>query len=155
MIERALKVTVALIAGHLAQAILSCSITISSPDPSVTIRFRKGTILIHGPPYKPKAVTIQYFDKPGSSIVEREVKLGSQELAFEGGGWHFQADEVARCIRDGKKQSVIWGLDKSLVEMGIFDETRRQGGYVFVSCPAFKCLALEFAFEHLLLSLRV
>lgn len=75
-------------------------------------------------------MVVQYLDKPGSSTVEREVKFGPEKIGFEGGGWHFQADEVARCIRDGKIQSRIWGLDKSLVEMEIFDEVRKQGGYV-------------------------
>lgn len=69
---------------------------------------------------------------------------------YVGGGWHFQADEVARCVRDGKKESALWGHNKSLLEMEIFDEVRiyealsssqpvsslsvqvrRQGGYKF------------------------
>jgi len=43
---------------------------------------------------------------------------------------HFQADEVARCIRDGKLESEVWSHKKYLLEMNIFDEVRRQCGYV-------------------------
>lgn len=50
---------------------------------------------------------------------------------YVGGGWHFQADEVARCIRDGKKESEIWSHQKMVLVMEVFDEVRRQGGYVF------------------------
>lgn len=41
-----------------------------------------------------------------------------------GGGWHFEADEVARCIRDGKLESELWGHEKSLLIMDVFDEVR-------------------------------
>jgi hypothetical protein len=34
------------------------------------------------------------------------------------------ADEVARCVRDGKLQSDVWSLETSLVQMSVFDEVR-------------------------------
>ncbi|CUA73592.1 hypothetical protein RSOLAG22IIIB_10900 [Rhizoctonia solani] len=110
-----------------AQAILSCSITISTPNPALVIRCRKGNILVAPPIYKPKSFIVQYFDEPGSDVVKREEK---REFSFEGGGWHFQADEVARCVRDGKLQSEVWSLETSLVQMNVFDEVRKQCGYV-------------------------
>ncbi|KAL0953545.1 hypothetical protein HGRIS_004767 [Hohenbuehelia grisea] len=109
-----------------AQAILSCSITLNAPDPGVTIRFEKGTIKIEPPIYCPKTFTVQYHDKAGKTV--REDK---RTINFVGSGWHFEADEVARCVRDGKKESALWGHDKSLLEIGIFDEVRKQGGYTF------------------------
>jgi len=60
---------------------------------------------------------MQYFDKSGA--VEREEK---RVFEYVGKGLHFQADEVARCVRDGKKESELWGHNKSLLEMEIFDE---------------------------------
>jgi len=111
-----------------AQAILSCGITITYPNPSVTIRFRNGNILLHGPPFKPTSLTIQHFDKAGSAKIVREEK---KEFSFEGGGWQFQADEVAKCVRDGKLESELWSHDKSLLEMEIFDTVRNQCGYIF------------------------
>lgn len=110
------------------QAILSVGINASYPDPSVTIRFRNGNILLGGPPYKPHTLIVQYFDSPDSNKIAREEK---RTLSFEGGGWQFQADEVARCIQNGKLESAIWSHDKSLLEMDVFDAVRKQGGYEF------------------------
>ncbi|KAH9066677.1 NAD(P)-binding protein [Lactarius vividus] len=97
---------------------------------SATLRFRNGNILIPEPLYRPKSFTVQYFDRPSSGKVQHEETTHFEVL---GGGWHFQADEVARCVRDGKLESSVWGHDKTLLEMGIFDEVnahvRRQGGY--------------------------
>ena len=112
-----------------AQAILSCSMNLPAIAPvGVRIRYRKGNILVSAPIYCPKKFTVQYFDKPGGEHVVKEEK---QEFKYEGGGWHFQADEVARCVRDGKLESGLWTHDKSLLEMEVFDEVRRQGDYKF------------------------
>ncbi|KAI0072698.1 NAD(P)-binding protein [Panus rudis PR-1116 ss-1] len=109
-----------------AQAILSCSITLPPPSPGVTIRYRNGNILIQPPIYCPKTFIVQYFDKPGSGFVVKEEK---RSFKYIGGGWHYEADEVARCIRDGKVESDTWGHDKSLLLMDVFDEVRKQGDY--------------------------
>lgn len=100
-----------------AQASLSCSITLNSMEPGVTIRFERGSILISSPIYCPKEFTVQYLGKDGK--LEREEK---KTFEYAGGGWHFQADEVVRCVRDGRTESLLWGHDKSLLEMSIFDE---------------------------------
>ncbi|KAF9499390.1 NAD(P)-binding protein [Pleurotus eryngii] len=109
-----------------AQAILSCSISLNAPDPGVTIRFEKGTIKIAPPIYCPKQFTVQYFGGNGK-LVREETKV----FEYVGVGWHFEADEVARCIQAGKLESDLWGHEKSLLEMNIFDELRKQGGYEF------------------------
>ncbi|KAI0792138.1 NAD(P)-binding protein [Abortiporus biennis] len=111
-----------------AQAILTCSITLPPPNPGVIIRYRNGNILIQPPIYRPKSFTVQYFDKPGSGVVVREE---TRTFQYVGGGWHFEADEVARCVRDGKIESDTWGWEKSLLLMDTFDEVRRQGHYEF------------------------
>ncbi|TDL23797.1 NAD-P-binding protein [Rickenella mellea] len=111
-----------------AQAVLSCSINIAPQVPGVTIRYRKGVIYVQPPIYCPTTFSVQYYDKAGTGKVVREEK---REANYEGKGWHFQADEVARCVRVGKLESDLWGHDKSLLEMDIFDEVRRQGGYKF------------------------
>jgi len=111
-----------------AQAILSDSITLPATNPGVTIRYRQGNILVAPPIYSPRSFVVQYFDKPGSGTIIREEK---KEFEYVGKGWHFQADEVARCIRDGRLESELWGHDKSLLEMEVFDEIRKQGDYKF------------------------
>lgn len=131
-------------ASLVAQAVLSCSITLSAVNPGVVIRFERGTIKIGAPIYCPKGFTVEYHGSNGNLVREEK-----QVFEYVGGGWHFQADEVARCVRDGKKESSLWGHNKSLLEMGIFDEVcfqdrllhceprslvlkvRRQGGYQF------------------------
>ena len=110
-----------------AQAILSCSITLPNATHGATIRYRNGNILIAPPLYRPLSFTVQYFDKPGSGTVVRE---DTRTFSHPGGGWYYEADEVARCIRDGKLESETWGHDKSLLLMDVFDEVRKQGGYV-------------------------
>ena len=104
-----------------AQAILSCATTLPGSRPDGYIRFRNGNIVIRAPIYRPGAFTVEYFDKPGSgNVVNSETK----EFDYIGGGLHFQADEVARCIRDGKLESSEWGHEKSLLQMKVFDEVR-------------------------------
>ncbi|CCM00539.1 uncharacterized protein FIBRA_02573 [Fibroporia radiculosa] len=109
-----------------AQAICSCSMMLPTAPFGVNIRYRNGNILVSGPTPVPSAFTVQYFDKPGSGVVVREEK---RVFEYVGGGWHYEADEVARCVRDGKLESDLWGHDKSLFLMDTFDEIRRQGGY--------------------------
>ena len=104
-----------------AQAILSCSITVPSPTPAVTIRYRNGNILVQPPIFKPPSFTVQYFDKPGSARVVREE---TRTAVSYDGGWFYEADEVARCIRDGKLESETWGHDKSILLMEVFDQVR-------------------------------
>jgi hypothetical protein len=100
-----------------SQAILSTSILIpSNPGPTVIIRYQHGTITIATPIFAPKEFTVTY-SMPNGPEETQTVKV-----EWEGGGWHFQADEVARCVRDGKLQSTYWGWDKSIMEMEIFDE---------------------------------
>lgn len=109
-----------------AQAALSCSITLNPLNPGVTMRFERGTIIISAPIYCPKEFKVQYLGKSGK--IEKEER---RVFEYVGDGLHFEADEVARCVRDDRKESALWGHEKSLLEMSIFDEVRRQGGYVF------------------------
>lgn len=111
-----------------AQAVLSCNINAASYQTGVVIRYEGGTIAVRAPIYCPRSFTVQYFEegKPGSVVKEE-----TRQFEYAGNGWHFQADEVARCVRDGKVESELWGHDKSLLEMEIFDEVRRQGDYKF------------------------
>ncbi|KAJ7493404.1 hypothetical protein B0H11DRAFT_1803285 [Mycena galericulata] len=107
-----------------AQAILSCSINVAGSSPGVTIRCEKGTIRVAAPIYRPTSFKVEYFGTGGQAGREEE-----KTFTYIGHGMHFEADEVARCIRDGKSESALWGHGKSLLEMAVFDEVRKQGGY--------------------------
>ena len=107
-----------------AQAILTCGITVASPNPALVIRLRKANILVDAPIYRPHTVKVQYLDKEGGNVVVREEVKEFKEFedSRNGTGLYLEADEVARCVRDGKIESEIWGWDKMLLEMKIFDE---------------------------------
>ncbi|KAJ7355601.1 hypothetical protein DFH08DRAFT_503820 [Mycena albidolilacea] len=107
-----------------AQAVLSCSINAVATDPGVTIRCEKGIIRVAPPIYCSKSFKVEYLSD-GKVVREEEKKF-----EYVGHGMHFEADEVARCIKDGKSESTLWGHGKSLLEMTVFDEVRKQGGYV-------------------------
>lgn len=109
-----------------SQAVLSTSINVDSPSFGCTVRYERGSIIVRPPNYCPKKFTVEYLNDK-SEVVREETRV----VDYVGGGWHFQADEVARCVRDGKKESEAWTHDKMLLQMEIFDEVRRQGGYVF------------------------
>ncbi|CAK5267787.1 unnamed protein product [Mycena citricolor] len=111
--------------GSGAQAILSCSLNAETVTPGVTIRCEKGVIRIAPPIYLSKSFSVQYLGEGGKILREED-----KSFEYVGHGMHWEADEVARCIRDGKMESALWGFDKSLLEMQVFDEVRKQGGYV-------------------------
>ncbi|RPD64412.1 NAD(P)-binding protein [Lentinus tigrinus ALCF2SS1-7] len=108
-----------------AQAVLSCSMTAQTAPFGATIRYKNGIITVKPPIFQSPSFTVQYFDKHGD-VVREETKT----FKYVGGGWHYEADEVARCVRDGKLESELWGHEKSIVMMETFDKVRRQGKYV-------------------------
>ncbi len=100
-----------------AQAILSCSMTVPTASFGATIRYKNGTITVKPPIFCSPSFTVQYFDSQGD-VVREETKT----FKYTGGGWHYEADEVARCIRDGKLESDLWGHEKSIIVMETFDK---------------------------------
>jgi predicted dehydrogenase len=48
-----------------------------------------------------------------------------------GHGMFWEADECARCIRDGKMESEIGGLEETEVMMRVMDQVRNQGGVTY------------------------
>ena len=53
----------------------------------------------------------------------------------QGGGLRHQAEEVARCLRDGRVESEVMPLDETLSIMRTLDEVRRQIGLVYPPTP--------------------
>lgn len=111
-----------------AQAILSTNITLSSlPGPVVIIRYQHGIISIPAPIFAPKEFTVSYYSTNTINANIDEVKeVRNVKVDWVGGGWYFEADEVARCVKDGRLESKVWGWDKSLLEMEVFDEVSLQ-----------------------------
>ena len=56
-----------------------------------------------------------------------------KKFGFPGGGrgMFYEADEVARCLRDGKLESDTLDLEESIVIMDVMDEARKQNGLTY------------------------
>ncbi|KAL7410565.1 hypothetical protein BDY24DRAFT_399464 [Mrakia frigida] len=110
-----------------AQAILSCSITSETfGDSAVVIHGSKGTISIQHPCFRPESYTVKLFAETEAESTKEEETVVTK---IAGRGMYWMGDEVGRCLRDGKLESERMGLEVTLLQMEIFDEVRRQGGY--------------------------
>ncbi|KAJ5937154.1 hypothetical protein N7454_004809 [Penicillium verhagenii] len=112
-----------------SQGIAMTSMRVSNdPDekgtsgPPIRIQGDKGEIQVFGLPFQPT----RYRVIPKKGLGEtREVEFS---FPAQGRGMYWEADEVARCLRDGKLESDGMPLEESLVIMEVMDEVRRQGG---------------------------
>lgn len=84
---------------------------------------------------------IPVTDNSAASALKPE---GESIVNLKRGMW-WEADEAARCIRDGKLESEHMPLAESVVMMRVMDEARRQGGLVY---PA-HIESLEYPLERL------
>ena len=90
--------------------------------PPIRIQGDKGEIQVFGLPFQPT----RYRVIPKKGLGEmREVEFS---FPAQGRGMYWEADEVARCLRDGKLESEGMPWEESLVIMEVMDEVRRQGG---------------------------
>lgn len=92
--------------------------------------------MIDAPVPCPLRYTVQYFQEGKPGEIARE---DTRTFEYVGSGWHFQADEVARCVRDGKLESELWSHDKSILEMEVFDEVSLRD---WVPCAGFDLIRI-------------
>lgn len=97
-------------------AVLSTGVTINTPQEAYLLG-TNGRIKIHAPWWKPSAMTVSVGGK------EEEVSA-----PFDGNGYQFEAQEVARCVRAGKTESDLLPLDETLQVMRTMDALRAQWG---------------------------
>ena len=101
-------------AGQLA--ILSCAIRTGTPQ-EARIMGTEGSI--HIPNFwHATSATLYASGKDAKQI----------DIPFEGNGYNYEADEVMRCLREGKLESDIMPLDESLSVMETMDQIRAQWG---------------------------
>lgn len=116
-------------------AICTASITTQmSTARSVSIQLDRAEITIDFPTYRPEGYSILEYPAPRSWTEEQPppgepVHYDCPIPETDGRGMQYQADEVARCIRDGKTESERCDLTESRIVMQVFDEVRRQGKY--------------------------
>ncbi len=90
--------------------------------PPIRIQGTKGEIQVYGPAYRPTKYRIIMRSGKG----EEDVKY--VDCPIPGQGMFWEADECARCLRDGKLESEGLTLGESVVIMEAMDEVRRQNG---------------------------
>ncbi|KAM0752606.1 NAD(P)-binding protein [Meredithblackwellia eburnea MCA 4105] len=98
----------------------------------------KGTINVDWPPFRPEGFTVTRWktEEEAISLVfdgtvpKDRTTIERFEVPHADGinGLSWEADEVARCIRDGKQQSDIVSWKDTLTQMKLFDEVRKQIG---------------------------
>jgi len=89
--------------------------------PAIRIQGSKGEIQVMGLACRPQAYRVILAEKPGEmEVVDCPVPSGS--------GMAWEADECARCLRDGKQESETMSWTESVAIMDVMDQALRQGG---------------------------
>ncbi|KAL5338784.1 hypothetical protein BJX70DRAFT_408555 [Aspergillus crustosus] len=94
--------------------------------PAIRIQGTKGEIQVDGPAFRPEVYRI--IPLKGGEIKEKKFTFPTN-----GRGMYYEADEVARCLRDGKLESEGLPWEESIVIMDVMDEARRQNGLNYPS----------------------
>jgi predicted dehydrogenase len=98
-------------------AIVSAAVRTATPHYAV-INGTEGRIIIHPSWWKPTRLTVLVHGKETTEI----------EMPIVGNGYNFEAEEVGRCLREGKLESDIMPLDETLYLMEMLDTIRAQWG---------------------------
>ncbi|KAL2197222.1 NADP:D-xylose dehydrogenase [Corynascus similis CBS 632.67] len=105
----------------------------NSAGPAIRIQGSAGEIQVVGPAYCP----LQYrVIKKGGTGAD-EVQVVDCPIPKDAGrgnwgqGMFWEADECARCLRDGRKESATLPWSESITIMEVMEETLRQGGVVY------------------------
>ncbi|KAF2471446.1 NAD(P)-binding protein [Lindgomyces ingoldianus] len=113
-------------------------------DNPIRIQGTLGEISIAFPAYRPLSYKMIPASSPSrgtpATFQYQEVK---HDIPSGGQGMFWEADECARCIRDGRLESEGMPWEESLVIMRVMDEVRRQGGLRYPE----KLESVEFPLE--------
>ena len=105
--------------GHRSGALADLHVSLRvRKSPDVLLLGDRGNLKLHAPIYCPRGMTIELHGEPGQE----------KDFDFPGNGYQFEAEEAARCIREGKTESAIMPLDETLAIMRTLDEIRDQFG---------------------------
>jgi predicted dehydrogenase len=98
-----------------------------SVDP-IRIQGTLADITVSAPSYRPTSYTLIPAQNPNrGKLADFEFETKQFDIPA-GHGMFWEADECARCIRDGKLESDIMSWEESLGVMKVMDEVRLQGG---------------------------
>ncbi|KAI0019394.1 NAD(P)-binding protein [Xylariomycetidae sp. FL0641] len=98
----------------------------NSSGPAIKIQGPLGEIQVMGPAFKPQQYRVVKKDSAGKVEVV-DCPIPKDKDRDWGHGMFWEADECARCLRDGKKQSATLPWQESIVMMEVMEEALRQG----------------------------
>ncbi|KAJ4420357.1 D-xylose 1-dehydrogenase (NADP(+)) [Neurospora sp. IMI 360204] len=99
--------------------------------PAIRIQGSGGEIHVTGLAYRPLQYKVIRSDAGGKiETVDFSIPKDPERDDW-GHGMFWEADECARCIRDGKKESESLPWEESLVIMEVMDEALKQGGVTY------------------------
>lgn len=98
----------------------------NSAGPSIKIQGPLGEIQAFGPAYSPKQYKVIMRDA-GGKVEVVDCPIPKDPERDWGHGMFWEADECARCLRDGKKESDTLPWSESIVIMEVMDEALKQG----------------------------
>ncbi len=135
--------------GGDAHGIATCSITPGSrwrdtriAEPSVRILGTEGELELYHPSFRPTRTRLLTQDgetfenvwtHPGPGAGSGWYNWYGEERLAEGEarGLAWQADEAARALLAGRKESSLQSLEESLVIMEVMDQVRKEGGLTY------------------------
>ncbi|KAG6321946.1 D-xylose 1-dehydrogenase (NADP(+)) [Claviceps purpurea] len=96
--------------------------------PAIRIQGSRGEIQVAHPAYRPTSYRVIKKDADGDGeVIECPIPVDSNRGSW-GQGMFWEADECARCIRDGRAQSAGMPWEESMAMMQVMEEALRQGG---------------------------
>ncbi|KAH6656744.1 hypothetical protein BKA67DRAFT_531997 [Truncatella angustata] len=98
----------------------------NTSGPAIKIQGPLGEIQVMGPAYSP--VQYKIVKKDGDGKVEVvDCPIPQDKERDWGHGMFWEADEVARCLRDGKKESATLPWEESITIMEVMESVLKQG----------------------------
>ncbi|KAH7273879.1 hypothetical protein B0J15DRAFT_384699 [Fusarium solani] len=99
--------------------------------PAIRIQGTKGEIQVTGPAYRPTEYKVIKTDGNGKiEVVHCPIPQDPKRDNW-GHGMFWEADECARCLRDGKKESPSIPWSESIVIMETMESALKQGGVTY------------------------
>lgn len=99
--------------------------------PAMRIQGSEGEIQVTAPAYRPLQYRVIRKARPGELETVDCPIPGDAARGGWGQGMFWEADEVARCLRDGRLESETLPWAESVVIMEVMEEALRQGGVVY------------------------
>lgn len=100
----------------------------NSAGPAIRIQGNRGEIQLDGPSFCPEKYRVILRCDVEQATNTNIVEVAEHLIPPGAKGMYWEADEVGRCIRDGKLQSQLLPWEEMTAVLDVMDEARRQGG---------------------------